>query len=73
MRVVMQWIKQRFAALSARAEAGAAAVEYGLLVALIAIAIIGAVFLLGQNLKGTYNCVNNSVPTTTSISSPTGC
>ena len=73
MPVVMQWLKGRFGALAARAEAGAAAVEYGLLVALIAIAIIGAVFLLGQNLKTTYNCVAGSVPTTTTISSPTGC
>ncbi len=72
MPAVMQWIKQRFAALSARAEAGAAAVEYGLLVALIAIAIIGAVFLLGQNVKKTFTCVANSVPTTTaSTASPT--
>ena len=73
MAAVTRWLEGRVGALVARAEQGAAAVEYGLLVALIAIAIIGAVFLLGQNLKGTYNCVSNSVPTTTSISSPTGC
>ena len=70
---LVSWMSARIAALRSGAERGAAAVEYGLLVALIAIAIIGAVLLLGQNLKGTYNCVNNSVPTTTSISSPTGC
>ena len=70
---LVSWMSARIAALRNGAERGAAAVEYGLLVALIAIAIIGAVFLLGQNLKGTYNCVSNSVPTTTSISSPTGC
>jgi pilus assembly protein Flp/PilA len=36
-------------------ESGAAAVEYGLLVALIACAIIGAVTLLGSNLNTTFN------------------
>jgi len=34
---------------------GATAVEYGLLVALIAIVIIGAVTLLGGNLNGLFN------------------
>lgn len=38
-----------------RTERGASAVEYGLLVALIAIIIIGAVTLLGTNLKGIFN------------------
>ena len=73
MPVVMQWLRGRFGALASRAEAGAAAVEYGLLVALIAIAIIGAVWLLGGNLKSTFTCASNSVPTTTVIASPTGC
>jgi pilus assembly protein Flp/PilA len=36
-------------------ESGASAVEYGLLVALIAVIIIGAVSLLGQNLSATFN------------------
>jgi pilus assembly protein Flp/PilA len=35
-------------------EAGASAVEYGLLVALIAAVIVGAVTLLGGNLKATF-------------------
>lgn len=38
-----------------RTERGASAVEYGLLVALIAIIIIGAVTLLGTNLRGIFN------------------
>jgi len=36
-------------------ERGATAVEYGLLVALIAIVIIGAVTLLGGNLTGLFH------------------
>jgi pilus assembly protein Flp/PilA len=40
-----------------REEAGASAVEYGLLVSLIAVAIITAVTLLGGNLSTTFNNV----------------
>jgi len=40
-----------------RDEEGASAVEYGLLVALIAVVIIGAVTLLGQNLSKTFTDV----------------
>ena len=36
-------------------ESGASAVEYGLLVALIAVVIIGAVTALGTNLTGNFN------------------
>ena len=36
-------------------ERGATAVEYGLMVALIAIVIIAAVTLLGQNISGLFN------------------
>jgi pilus assembly protein Flp/PilA len=44
-----------------RSEQGATAVEYGLMVALIAIVIIVAVALLGTNLSGLFNTVANSV------------
>ncbi|MGI8718209.1 MAG: Flp family type IVb pilin [Lapillicoccus sp.] len=40
---------------------GATAVEYGLMVALIAIVIIAAVTLLGGNLKTLFNTVATSV------------
>jgi pilus assembly protein Flp/PilA len=40
-----------------RDETGASAVEYGLLVALIAAVIVGAVTLLGGNLKATFNYI----------------
>ena len=42
-------------------ERGATAVEYGLMVALIAIVIIVAVALLGDNLSGLFNKVAGSV------------
>jgi pilus assembly protein Flp/PilA len=42
-------------------ERGATAVEYGLMVALIAIVIIGAVTLLGGNLSSLFNTVATSV------------
>ena len=44
-----------------RSEKGATAVEYGLMVALIAIVIIVAVALLGGNLSGLFNKVAGSV------------
>jgi pilus assembly protein Flp/PilA len=38
-------------------DSGASAVEYGLLVALIAAVIVGAVTLLGGNLQQTFNYI----------------
>ena len=45
-----------------REEKGATAVEYGLLVGLIAVAIITAVFLLGGKLSGLFSSVKDSLP-----------
>ena len=42
-------------------EEGATAVEYGLMVALIAIVIIGAVTLLGGNLNALFNDIAGKV------------
>ena len=44
-----------------RREEGATAVEYGLLVALIAVVIIVAVALLGTNLRGKFSTVATAV------------
>lgn len=48
----------------ARDERGASAVEYGILVALIAVAILITVMLVGQKLEEVFNriyrCLNNS-------------
>jgi pilus assembly protein Flp/PilA len=69
----MLFVRDRFAMLRAVKERGAAAVEYGLLVALIAVAIIGAVFLLGGRINNTYTCVGNSMPTGSSASPSASC
>ena len=42
-------------------ERGATAVEYGLLVALIAAVIVTVVVTLGQNILGGFDTVNNKV------------
>ena len=42
-------------------------------VALIAVAIIGAVFLLGGRINNTYTCVGNSMPTGSSASPSASC
>jgi pilus assembly protein Flp/PilA len=47
--------------LSADQEAGATAVEYGLMVALIAVVVIVAVTLLGTNLSSLFNSVAGKV------------
>jgi len=44
-----------------RTDKGATAVEYGLMIALIAIVIIAAVALLGTNLSNLFNKVATSV------------
>ena len=44
-----------------RREEGATAVEYGLMVALIAVVIIGAVFALGGNLKNLFTNVSTKI------------
>ncbi len=54
MTDLLQYTRIRLRAL-ATTERGASAVEYGLLVALIAIIIIAAVSLLGGNLSGIFN------------------
>jgi pilus assembly protein Flp/PilA len=45
-----------------RSEEGATAVEYGLLVGLIAVAIIAVVLTLGGKLSGLFGSVSNSLP-----------
>lgn len=43
-------------------ERGATAVEYGLMVALIAVVIIAAVGVIGVKLNGTFTDVGNKLP-----------
>ncbi len=52
----MKMIKKLF-----KNEEGATAIEYGLIAALIAVAAIVAMGQLGNNLKNTFNNVNNGL------------
>ena len=58
------WVKvQSFARRFSREETGATAVEYGLIVGLIAVVIIAAVALLGGTLSGFFTTINNKLTT----------
>ena len=57
----MRFPLSSFAARLRRDERGATAVEYGIMVSLIAVVIIVAVSLLGTNLTTTFNGVACSV------------
>ncbi|KAA1380854.1 Flp family type IVb pilin [Aeromicrobium fastidiosum] len=50
-----------FTAKTAREEKGATAVEYGLLVALIAAIIVVAVALLGTKITGAFSSINSKL------------
>lgn len=68
------WMQSRISALRNGADRGAAAVEYGLLVALIAVVIIAAVTTLGGKVKGTFNCVASDLPqNATAAAAPLSC
>ena len=54
-------IKAHMLLSQAKNDRGATAVEYGLIVALIAVVIIVAVIFLGRNLSTTFNDVATSV------------
>jgi pilus assembly protein Flp/PilA len=59
MRMLSRLIRLQVRRLNS--ERGATAVEYGLMVALIAIVIIAAVSLLGSNLSSLFNTVATSI------------
>ena len=62
-QILLKFLKERRPTLMNRLftffknDRGASAVEYGLLVALIAAVIVGAVTLLGGNLQATFNYI----------------
>lgn len=58
MRATTAWIVSR---MNIKSERGATAVEYGLMVALIAAVIIAAVVFLGQQTRDTFDCTATSV------------
>lgn len=53
----MKAIFKRFA----KSESGATAIEYGLIAALIAVVIIGAVTMVGTSLTGIFTTISQSV------------
>jgi len=52
------WVSTR---LNLKSERGATAVEYGVMVALIAAVIIAAVVFLGQKTSSTFSCTGSSI------------
>jgi pilus assembly protein Flp/PilA len=58
---ILTHLRIQIAASKARTERGASAVEYGLLVSLIAVAIIVAVGLLGSRLRGIFENTTGSI------------
>lgn len=53
-------------------ESGATAVEYGIIVALIAVVVIGAVTAIGTNLKDVFGKVSTELSTVAATGSGTG-
>jgi pilus assembly protein Flp/PilA len=51
----------KFVSRFVKNESGATAIEYGLIVALIAVVIIGAVTTVGTNLQSKFNSVASSI------------
>ena len=62
MTNIVAFVLSHLAALRANEERGASAVEYGLVVTLIAIAILVGAGLLGTNLNDTFNDVAGKLP-----------
>ena len=58
------WVTTR---LNLKSERGATAVEYGIMVALIAAVIILAVVFLGQRTSQTFSCSGQSISTKSSV------
>ncbi len=52
---------RKFFASFAKDESGATAIEYGLIAALLSVAIIGTVGLVGDNLEKTYKTVSDEL------------
>jgi len=59
-RLMGAWFAAR---LNIKSERGATAVEYGIMVALIAAVIIVAVIFLGRQTSRTFSCTANSIQT----------
>lgn len=60
-RFVEEIMLTRFTSRFLRDESGATAIEYGLIAALIALVIIGAVTTLGTNLSGKFDGISSGI------------
>lgn len=58
LKAVGAWLAVR---INVKSERGATAVEYGIMVALIAAVIILAVVFLGQRTSGTFSCTAQAI------------
>ena len=58
---MLEFVKVLLGAKVENDEQGATAVEYGLMVALIAVVIIAAVTLLGGNLESLFSSIANAI------------
>ena len=56
MKKLMNWLKNE--------ESGQGMVEYGLILALVAIAVVALLSTMGDRLQNVFNKVNNKLPTT---------
>ena len=61
MRLLSDRVQSAYAWFNVESEQGVAAIEYGLLAALIAVVIITAVSLVGTNLTGVFNSIAAAV------------
>jgi len=70
MRRFLDFCRSAYAWLKVESEQGIAAVEYGLLAALIAVVIITGVTLVGTNLTGVFNAVAAKVHSSLTTAQP---
>jgi pilus assembly protein Flp/PilA len=63
-RILSEWLAAR---LDIRSERGATAVEYGIMVALIAAVIILAVVFLGERTSTSFSCTGEAISTKASV------
>ena len=59
-RTAAAWVSAR---LNVKSERGATAVEYGIMVSMIAAVVILAVLFLGQETRRTFSCTSDSLST----------
>ena len=52
----------KFATRFMNDESGATAIEYGLIAALVAVVLVGALTLMGNKLSGTFDKVSTNLP-----------